>query len=103
MMRKDILLSIFYCESLLHILTLYEVNVILLIYAHVNFTKGGDWVMENQIEPNDFESLDKKKCRPNLAATLQLGGLITAIGGGIVSFTCKCLALTASIVCGTGV
>lgn len=58
--------------------------------------------MENQLDPNDFESLDKKKCRPNLAATLQLGGLITAIGGGIVSFTCKGLALAASIVVGTG-
>ena len=87
MMRKDILLSIFYCESLLHILAIYAINVMLLIYAHVNFTKGGDWVMENQFDPVELaiEPITKKRSRCNSAAWLQIFGGVSSIGGIITA------------------
>ena len=66
-------------------MTIYAINVILLIYVHVNFTKGGDWVMENQINSVQVavENFTKKKRRCNSAAWLQIFGAIGAVGGDI--------------------
>ena len=54
---------------------------------HVNFTKGGDWVMQSQINSVQVavENFTKKKRRCNSAAWLQIFGGVSAIGGIITA------------------
>lgn len=58
--------------------------------------------MEDQFDDVELENFEEKKCRPNLTATLQVGGLIAAIGGIGVACTCTGWPLVVSIVTALG-